>query len=502
MEAHINTDQSHTDHDASCTTATLRAQVRRTGKLIEVLADVNATKDCVTDWFACSSLLSRTCDRLISPGGYQLARITVNDAAVEGGHLAEASAGDQDVHPVDVDESESERSTVVSLEVGDARYGSLAVRSCADDGLSSNECALLSQIAIGLAQALDHVSAESTPTLHSIRVEERLFEECFEGVSVGMMFLRGHNEPVLVNRAFADFLGYDQTWFDGMSPVDAIRQITHPEDREKEMLLLHQLMERKQSSYTFEKRFVRANKSIAFGLQTTTFFFDPHGTFRFGVASIQDITEFRDMRLELRSAYEGAIEGLVAALESRDPYTVGHQDRVAQLACAIAARLELTESQTAGLRVASTLHDIGKIAIPAEILTKPYGMTDAEFTLVQDHPRVAHEILKGIRFPWPVADIVLQHHERMDGSGYPKGLRGDAILLEARIIAVADTVEALASHRPYRPAMTIEQALGYVDEKRGELYDERVVDACMAAFEDGFVFQEAAPFPDGRRRLV
>jgi PAS domain S-box-containing protein/putative nucleotidyltransferase with HDIG domain len=317
-----------------------------------------------------------------------------------------------------------------------------------------------------------------------------------------MMFLVGHDEPALVNRALADFLGYDRERFDKMPAVDVMERISHPDDYRKEVTLLHELVGRERPSYTIEKRFVREDGSVVFGLQTTTFFFDDAGTFRFGVSSIQDITNHHRTREQLQAAYEGAIDGLVAALESRDPYTVGHQHRVAQLACAIAAELELPEHQTSGLRVASTLHDIGKIAIPAEILTKPYGMSDVEFELVKKHPKVAYDILKEISFPWPVADIVLQHHERMDGSGYPEGLIGEEILLEARIIAVADTVEALASHRPYRPAVKIDDVLRHINEHRATLFDAQAVDACLRVFEDGFAFMEAGPIPEGRKRLV
>lgn len=148
-----------------------------------------------------------------------------------------------------------------------------------------------------------------------------------------------------------------------------------------------------------------------------------------------------------------------------------------------------------GLKVASILHDIGKIAIPAEILTKSHGVSDIEYSLIKAHPAVAHDILKEIHFPWPVADIVLQHHERVDGSGYPAGLRGDAILLEAKILAVADAVEALSSHRPYRAALAIDDVLEHIVENRSILFDPEVVEACVRVFEAGFQFEDAGPHP-------
>ena len=154
-----------------------------------------------------------------------------------------------------------------------------------------------------------------------------------------------------------------------------------------------------------------------------------------------------------------------------------------------------------GLRVASILHDIGKIAIPAEILTKPYGVSEVEYSLIKCHPAVAYDILKEIHFPWPVADIVLQHHERIDGSGYPAGLRGDAILLEAKILAVADSVEALSSHRPYRAALGIADALDHIRENRTTLFEADVVEACVRVFEAGFRFEDVGCHPGGELEI-
>jgi len=186
----------------------------------------------------------------------------------------------------------------------------------------------------------------------------------------------------------------------------------------------------------------------------------------------------------LERALEGTVQAMSLTIEMRDLYAVGHQRRVASLAVAIAEELHLPSEKIEGLRLAGIIHDIGKIAMPAELLTKPTRLSRTEFQLVKDHPRIGYEILKNIQFPWPVAHIILQHHERMDGTGYPEGLLGDAILLEARILAVADVVEALSSHRPYRPAIGIEKALEEIRRGRGIRYDMRVVDACMKLFKD------------------
>ncbi|MBE3133829.1 MAG: HD domain-containing protein [Acidobacteria bacterium] len=181
---------------------------------------------------------------------------------------------------------------------------------------------------------------------------------------------------------------------------------------------------------------------------------------------------------QLRAATEGIIKVMVQVVEVRDPYTAGHQRRVAKLATAIAIELGLSQDVTDGLHYASVIHDIGKISLPAEILSKPMLLSPIEMKLVQTHPASGFEILKDIEFPWPVAAIILQHHERFNGSGYPGGLRGEEILLEARILGVADTVDAIASHRPYRPALGPDAALEELTTKRGVLYDPVVVDVC------------------------
>lgn len=192
---------------------------------------------------------------------------------------------------------------------------------------------------------------------------------------------------------------------------------------------------------------------------------------------------------KLRRTLDGTVKALATVVEMRDPYTAGHQMRVTQLAQAIAAKLGFTDEQMEGLTVMGFLHDIGKIAVPAEILVKPGELTDYEFNLIKNHPRVGYDILKEIEFPWPVAQAILQHHEKLDGSGYPLGLSGRDIILEARILAVADIVEAMASHRPYRAALGIDQALKEVHQGRGVSYDPQVVEVCLHLFtEAGFEF--------------
>jgi len=213
-----------------------------------------------------------------------------------------------------------------------------------------------------------------------------------------------------------------------------------------------------------------------------------NGTMRFN-AFIRDISErihakqaLEKSREQLRMGLIGTVVAVSRAVGARDPYTAGHQQRVSQLSRAIAQEMELDAEQIEGLRLGATIHDIGKIYLPAEILSKPAKLTDIEFALVKSHSQVGYDILKDVSFPWPVADIAHQHHERLDGSGYPQGLKGDEICLEARIVAVADVVEAMASHRPYRPSLGIDVALNEIKSKRGKWFDPDAVDACVKLF--------------------
>jgi putative two-component system response regulator len=175
---------------------------------------------------------------------------------------------------------------------------------------------------------------------------------------------------------------------------------------------------------------------------------------------------------------------LAAIVEMRDPYTAGHQRRVAEVAVAIANIMQLTQMQIEGIHLAGVVHDIGKIQVPAEILVKPGSLSNLEYMLIKAHSQNGYDLLKTVDFPWPIAQIVLQHHERLDGSGYPQGLKGDQILLEARIISVADVVESMTSHRPYRPSLGIDAALEEIERNRDKLYDPMVVDACIKLFRE------------------
>jgi putative nucleotidyltransferase with HDIG domain len=180
---------------------------------------------------------------------------------------------------------------------------------------------------------------------------------------------------------------------------------------------------------------------------------------------------------------DGIVKTLSKIVATRDPYTSGHEDQVAKIACKIAKEMKLTEEQVSSIYISATLHDIGKISVPSEILTKPSVLTNLEREIIKTHCKVANDILANIEFPYPVAEIIYQHHERMDGSGYPRGLKGDDIALEARIIGVADVIDAMASYRPYRPALGVDAAIEEITKFRGVTYDPSVVDACLKIYK-------------------
>lgn len=205
-----------------------------------------------------------------------------------------------------------------------------------------------------------------------------------------------------------------------------------------------------------------------------------------------------DLKVNLdkfQRAMEGIVQAISVAVEMRDPYTAGHQQRVADFACIAAQAVGLDEDDCYGLRMASVIHDLGKITVPAGILAKPGRLSELEYELVKNHVQAGYDILKRIEFPWPLANIILQHHERLDGSGYPQGLKGDAIMIQARILAVADVIETIASHRPYRPSLGIQRAVDEITNHNGTRYDSNVVSVFLHLIEDGRLPELNTPNP-------
>jgi PAS domain S-box-containing protein/putative nucleotidyltransferase with HDIG domain len=215
------------------------------------------------------------------------------------------------------------------------------------------------------------------------------------------------------------------------------------------------------------------------------------------VVNGRDVTERNEYVDKLQASLDAITVTVANMVEIRDPYTAGHQREVAYIATAIARELALSDDEVKGIEVASTLHDIGKNAIPTEILTRPGRLSDAEFEIIKTHSQAGYDIVAEVPFPWPVADMILQHHERLDGSGYPNGLRGSSIPMGSRILAVADVVSAMSGHRPYRPALGVDAALAEIKVQRGVLFDPVVVDSCLRLFRKGHLHLAEAVPEDG-----
>jgi HD-GYP domain-containing protein (c-di-GMP phosphodiesterase class II) len=187
---------------------------------------------------------------------------------------------------------------------------------------------------------------------------------------------------------------------------------------------------------------------------------------------------------EMHKIIEGTVNIITKVVEIRDPYSMGHQQRVSKLAMAIAQEMKLSQDKINGTKIASLVHDIGKVNLPTEIISKPNKLIDVEFNLVKNYPKVGYDILKKVDFPWPIAEIVLQHQEKIDGSGYPRGLKGNEICIEAKILGVANVVEAMSSYKSYRPALSIDEALAEISKNKNILFDLEVVDTCLKLFKE------------------
>ncbi|MFZ2399851.1 MAG: PAS domain S-box protein [Smithella sp.] len=320
----------------------------------------------------------------------------------------------------------------------------------------------------------------------ALRKNEAKYRQLAEDAHEGIFQSTAEGRYITVNQAFANILGYE-------SPEEVVKNITdiahqvyvHPEDRAN----IVQIIEKEGSVKGYEAQFYRKDGSKTWVSINMHAIRDDQGNLLYYQGIDQDITDRKKMEKErqenierLRRSLGATINAMAVTVETRDPYTAGHQRRVADLARTIASEMKLTNEQIDGIRMASMIHDIGKISIPSEILAKPTKLTELEFSLIKTHSQSGYNILKDIDFLWPVAQIILQHHERINGSGYPNGLTGEQILLESQILAVADVVEAISSHRPYRPAFGINIALNEITKNRGILYNPDIVDACLRLF--------------------
>ena len=338
------------------------------------------------------------------------------------------------------------------------------------------------------AVMVSHDVTESKETEQALRESERKYRNIFEDAIEGIFLTSPDGRLLSVNPALARMIGYG-------SPEEAIEGITdlgtqvyvNPEDRVR----LVDMLEREETVKGFETQHFRTDRSILWVSINARAVKDPAGRVLRYEGTIEDITAQKEAQDalcrtmdKLRKSLAGTIQAMSLVVETRDPYTAGHQRRVASLASAIARELGLSPDRIDNIRMAGSIHDIGKLAVPADLLSKPTKLMDIEFSLIKFHSQAGYTILKDAELPCPIAQAVFQHHERLDGKGYPQGLKGEEILLEARILTIADVVEAISSHRPYRPALGVDAALEEIEKNKGIAYDEQVVDACVRLFRE------------------
>ena len=317
--------------------------------------------------------------------------------------------------------------------------------------------------------------------IDSVEKYRKLFEDSMDAIFV----TTAEGRFIDVNQSMCSLFGYAM---DELLALPALSVYADPGNRK----VFQEEIESKRGVRDFEVSFRKKDGTIIECLMTATIWRQADGKIGGYRGIIHDITERKQSEEKLLKSYESlkknlndAINTMVKMVEMKDPYTAGHQQKVADLATTIAREMNLDDIRIDQLRTAAIIHDIGKIYIPSDILSRPGKLTDIEFSLIKAHAQGGYDIVKGMDLPCNVAKAVLQHHERLDGSGYPNGLKSEDTLLEAKILAVADVVEAMASHRPYRPALGIAKALDEISKNRGKIYDPDVVDACLGLFNNG-----------------
>jgi len=330
-------------------------------------------------------------------------------------------------------------------------------------------------------------------TEEKLRESEANYKQLFDNAPSGIYQVDFRTGKLIkANDVFCEYFGCSQEEITSISPYDIMTE----ESKKRFFERLNKMVLGEEVPENPEYEIIERDGKGVWVKLTTKYNYDSEGLAGANVV-VHDIDDLKRAEEKLKDTLEGlrkavstTIQVMVSAVEARDPYTAGHQLRVADLARAIATEMGLPQDTIDGIRMAGSIHDIGKLSIPAEILSKPGKLSDVEFSLIKEHSRKGYEMLKDVESPWPLAEIVYQHHERMDGSGYPRNLKGDEILMEARIMAVADVVEAMASHRPYRPGLGIGAALEEIEKNRGTFYDEAVANACLRLFrEKGFQLQ-------------
>jgi len=317
----------------------------------------------------------------------------------------------------------------------------------------------------------------------ALRESETKYRSIVEGAIEGIFQTTAEGKCTMANNALAGLLGY-------ASPEEFVSVALNMEEQvyvdPDQRIELKNLLQANGYAKEFETQFYKKDRSKLWVSMNVRAIYDERGNFIFYEGTVIDITT----DITLRHVLDGTTSALSMAVEIRDPYTAGHQERVTQLATAIAKEMNFGEDHIKAIQTAGMLHDIGKIYVPAEFLSRPGKISAHELSVLRDHANAGYEILKTIEYGYPIAEIVYQHHERMNGSGYPRGLSGDQILIDASIIAVADVVESIASPRPYRPSLGTTKALDEIKKNRGTLYDMAIVDVCLKLFnEKGFSFE-------------
>ncbi len=321
----------------------------------------------------------------------------------------------------------------------------------------------------------------------ALRESEAKFRALVENTSDWIWEINAENIYTYASPQVYVLLGYRVEEIIGKTPFD----LMPPKESEQAKAKFSAVLREKKHFRLLENGFLHKDGRTVFLETSGAPMFDVLGIFSGYRGIDRDITERKETERERIASAEKleqtllqTIEAIAATVEARDPYTAGHQRRVAALARAIALELGLSDNKIRGLYLAATIHDLGKVSIPAEILSKPGVLNPVELDLVGIHPQAGYDIIKDVQLPWPIAQMVLQHHERLDGSGYPQGLKGEQIQHEAKILAVADVVEAMSSNRPYRPGLGLDAALTEITNNRGVLYDAAAVDCCLRLFRE------------------
>ncbi len=356
---------------------------------------------------------------------------------------------------------------------GSTLWGSLNVRAVKDDA----------ENILYYEGMLEDITARKRVEKELKNSEEK-YRNIFENASEGIFQVTPDGRYLSVNPTLANIHGYDSPDEMVLTVTDIAHQLYVDPSRRAE---LRRLLEEKGFVKDFEVMMRKKDRGLQWVSVTSHAVQDTNGKTLYYEGMLQDITARKFAAEELgnlRTSLAGIILAMSSMIEIRDPGTSGHQKRVSEIAAAIAGEMGLAHDTIEHIRVAGIIHDIGKISVPSEILSKPAGLTEMEYGLVKAHPQAGYDILKDAGLPYPVAEMILQHHERLDGSGYPRGLKGPDILLEARILAVADVAEAIASPRPYRPARGQDAALDEITKNKGILYDPEAVDICVRLFRD------------------